>query len=519
MIVLAGCGGSGGSSGGGSGNDTGPTEPVSASYGLVTTRSFGGAQPPVAATGMNATVYGIAGASFAQVTATATPGNLIPPLVGRLAVVTSGELSLRNADGSQLVSLTPGFSLAANPQISPDGRQIVYDHVSDLYLINADGSNDRLFVQNASQGAWSPDGQSLVFVQKGTDGYTHLYTIKLNGTQLQQITDVSYNDADPTWSPDGSQIAFSRSGQNSGNIAVCATDGSSARIVTSPNSGADSCPTWSPDGTTIAYLHTASGTTTVDTTNPANGITKVIGTLGAHFRPTYSPDGKSIYVSASNGSVDNLFVNTVGSTIWTNLTTSSLINDDAPSFSPATASTPQPTATNVYVGSDGAFGASCAGFLFGQIDRTISGFASFDTVSSTVSGRSVTRISALSQGASNAQNLVFSLSTTDDTPLGSFQYANGSATPTTVLPSADVSSATGMIVTFSAVDGGVSTVLPFDVTKAPGQGKPKTVQSGSTLQISAHFLGVWDKTGHNLAPRGASQVQIDTSTGALKSFS
>ncbi|HEY4657890.1 MAG TPA: hypothetical protein VIH11_00135, partial [Gemmatimonadaceae bacterium] len=67
-----------------------------------------------------------------------------------------------------------------NPQLSPDGSQIIYsrnwiDKLNDrrqssIYIMNADGSNPQLIARLGdpySRLIWSPDGDRIAFVLKG----------------------------------------------------------------------------------------------------------------------------------------------------------------------------------------------------------------------------------------------------------------------------------------------------------------------------------------------------------------
>jgi TolB protein len=87
--------------------------------------------------------------------------------------------------------------------------------------MDADGSGLRRITDtprtNDSDPAWSPDGKRIAF----SEGKGDIYTIKLDGTGLRQLTDDKGGEREPTWSPDGKKIAFS---SGAGDIFVMKAD-------------------------------------------------------------------------------------------------------------------------------------------------------------------------------------------------------------------------------------------------------------------------------------------------------
>ena len=106
----------------------------------------------------------------------------------------------------------------SNPQISPDGRQIVYtrgwiDKVNDsrkssLRIMDVDGSRDRHLVEG-SGAAWSPDGTRIFFTAAGEPRGSQLHVRWMDAEGLStQITRLEHGPSSPRWSPDGNWIAF-----------------------------------------------------------------------------------------------------------------------------------------------------------------------------------------------------------------------------------------------------------------------------------------------------------------------
>jgi dipeptidyl aminopeptidase/acylaminoacyl peptidase len=113
------------------------------------------------------------------------------------------------------------FKRVADPQISPDGKWVVYsvgtvDDVatnkisSTLWLASADGKTRRQLTNTAKkdrQPRWTPDGKSILFVS--TRSVTpQLWIIDVAGGEARQLTTISTGVSDPTWSRDGKRFAF-----------------------------------------------------------------------------------------------------------------------------------------------------------------------------------------------------------------------------------------------------------------------------------------------------------------------
>ncbi|MBI3409200.1 MAG: S9 family peptidase [Planctomycetes bacterium] len=112
------------------------------------------------------------------------------------------------------------MELARDPQISPDGKKIVYARNfmdimkdrrrSNLWLINTDGSNHQALTTgnvNDSSPRWSPDGKQIVYVSS-RDGTPQLNCLWLESNRSAALTKLTSAPSNPRWSPDGKQIAF-----------------------------------------------------------------------------------------------------------------------------------------------------------------------------------------------------------------------------------------------------------------------------------------------------------------------
>ena len=147
----------------------------------------------------------------ASETAAATPAPMPAAAVG--SARTGPE---RRFTGADLFDL----AVAADPQISPDGRHIAYVRrandimtdraVSSIWLIDtATGRETPLAGQDgpAFSPRWSPDGSRLAYVS-AAGGSAQLWVRWMDGGEAVRLTGLPTSPSSLAWAPDGRSIAY-----------------------------------------------------------------------------------------------------------------------------------------------------------------------------------------------------------------------------------------------------------------------------------------------------------------------
>lgn len=266
-------------------------------------------------------------------------------------VCTTGTLL---AQKQQTLSLNDyeNYETVSSPQLSPDGKQIVYTRTwidlvndrrpSDLWIMSADGKQNRYFMEG-SNAQWSPDGTRIAFTKEGKPKGTQIF-VKYLGVEGEptQITRLEKSPSNITWSPDGKHIAFTMFvddknswnvklpqkpagakwteeprfvdqlqyrrdrvgflGQGYTHIFVVPAEGGTARQVTSGDWDHGGSFAWTPDGKKLIfsslripeadYAYRESNLYAVEVVS--GNITQLTDRKGSESNPKVSPDGKMI---------------------------------------------------------------------------------------------------------------------------------------------------------------------------------------------------------------------------------
>lgn len=144
---------------------------------------------------------------------------LLPVLLAVALFLPAGSGAQETPSGIRLtVSHFLDLEGVGDPQLSPDGSQIVYRRSwvnkledrweSALWIMNADGSKNRFLVKGSSA-RWSPDGTRIAYLADGEPQGTQIFVRWMDAEgATSQVTRVTEMPANIDWSPDGKWIAF-----------------------------------------------------------------------------------------------------------------------------------------------------------------------------------------------------------------------------------------------------------------------------------------------------------------------
>jgi len=202
--------------------------------------------------------------------------------------------------------------------VSPDGKEIVFDLLGDVYSIPVGGGDARALTSGVAwdmQPRYGPDGKRIAFTSDRAGG-DNVWVMERDGSNPVQVTKETFRlPSSPAWSPDGEYIAArkhftSRRSLGAGEIWLYHRSGGEGLQMTKrPNDQKDlGEPAFSPDGRYVYYSQDVTPGDVFQYDKNPYGEIYVIQRLDRHtgeverfvtgnggsVRPTPSPDGNSL---------------------------------------------------------------------------------------------------------------------------------------------------------------------------------------------------------------------------------
>jgi len=257
--------------------------------------------------------------------------------------------SLVVAAQSWTPELQAKLKAVGSPNVSPDGKRVVYtinetvmaadksEYNTQVWLATTDGKENYQITfgdKSSTNPKFSPDGSAIAFTSNRKDNRNQIFVLRLSGGEAEQITDGKGSVGGFEWSPDGKSFAFTMTDVKSADeeandkgrndfrwyeenyklarlyVVPLGKDAAGKREpkkLTDVNRNVTDYD-WSPDGSRIAFAHVSSPsvndwpTSDVSAVEVATGrITPVAATEASEAGPNYSPDGKWLAISTSDG--------------------------------------------------------------------------------------------------------------------------------------------------------------------------------------------------------------------------
>jgi Tol biopolymer transport system component len=195
-----------------------------------------------------------------------------------------------------------GSLMPLSPDVSPDGREIVFYDQYGRVKVQAVDNSDSLVVSppgfQCAFPAWSPDGGRIAMQCPSASGSDRdIYVVDRDGSGFGPLVTSPGSDNFPTWSPDGRRIAYSST--RDGNPEIYLRDletGRDSNLTGTPDVQ-EELPVWSPDGRYIAF-NSRSGileNRSIELLEVRTGLVRrLVDRLQASYFPDWSPDGKHL---------------------------------------------------------------------------------------------------------------------------------------------------------------------------------------------------------------------------------
>jgi Tol biopolymer transport system component len=198
-----------------------------------------------------------------------------------LCVLKTGDDSniwLMNRDGTERKQLTADSAVKWLPQMSPDGRHIVFSSVhgesNNIWKMDADGSNQKQLTRNAFGDfgpRFTPDGQWVIFSSWTESGSSRIEEVSTAGGDPVELTD--YWALLPSISPNGKLIAAGYlDEQQIPHLAIIPSlGGQPTKLLPLPSSVVPTVGLgWTSDSSALVYVQKRSGVSNI-WSQPING--------------------------------------------------------------------------------------------------------------------------------------------------------------------------------------------------------------------------------------------------------
>jgi TolB protein len=188
-------------------------------------------------------------------------------------------------------------SMNASPSFTPDGKQIVYsssagDSCCRIFIANVDGTGFRPVSAPGNMDVEPKvnpkTGNQLAFVS-GRTGHPQLYTMNIDGGNVERISEGGGEATNPAWHPNGKTLAFAWTrGYMEGKFNIFVMDVVTRKYLQlTHDEGRNENPVWAPDGVHLAFMSTRTGTEQIYTMLADGTQVTQLTRQGYNFTPAW----------------------------------------------------------------------------------------------------------------------------------------------------------------------------------------------------------------------------------------
>jgi serine/threonine-protein kinase len=225
----------------------------------------------------------------------------------------------RNFSTGADIRLTTHEATDMYPQVSPDGRRIVFvsnrDGDFEVFVIDINGDNLRQVTSNAVVDripSWSPDGRWIIFSSDTRGNGSHdLYQVRPDGSELTLIYSDGKRNSHPRWSADDRYIIFTGGlPEDETTWEIMRLDRRSGEVIALTNNNhRDSSPTFTPDGRAILYTTRGDGGAAIAQMSLDGEDSRIVyDGAGEEWGASYSADMRYILFTSNPTGADELYL-------------------------------------------------------------------------------------------------------------------------------------------------------------------------------------------------------------------